>query len=90
MGGWGRTGRMGREGTAYTFVTPEEGTQLTNIEMRINRILKRDEIEGFEPHPERSPDGDAQAPEPVTKPVFGRRVRRHSRRLSVPPLAPGG
>ena len=44
----GRTGRMGREGVAYTFVTPEEGSELTRIEMRIERLLKRDEIEGFE------------------------------------------
>jgi len=44
----GRTGRMGREGIAFTFVTPEEGPQLTRIEMRIERLLKRDEIEGFD------------------------------------------
>ncbi|RLS33879.1 MAG: DEAD/DEAH box helicase [Planctomycetota bacterium] len=44
----GRTGRMGREGVAYTFVAPEEGPQLTRIEMRIEKLLKRDEIEGFE------------------------------------------
>lgn len=44
----GRTGRMGREGVAFTFVTPEEGGELTRIEMRIDRLLKRDEIEGFE------------------------------------------
>ena len=43
----GRTGRMGREGIAYTFVTTEEGGELTRIEMLINRLLKRDEIEGF-------------------------------------------
>jgi ATP-dependent RNA helicase DeaD len=39
---------MGREGVAYTFVSPEEGPQLTRIEMRIERLLKRDEIPGFE------------------------------------------
>jgi ATP-dependent RNA helicase DeaD len=44
----GRTGRMGREGVAYTFVTPEEGAQLTRIEVRIDRLLERDEIPGFE------------------------------------------
>jgi ATP-dependent RNA helicase DeaD len=44
----GRTGRMGREGVAYTFVTPEEGPELTRIEMRIERLLTRDEFEGFE------------------------------------------
>ena len=43
----GRTGRMGREGIAFTFVSPEEGNELTRIEMRINRLLKRDEIPGF-------------------------------------------
>jgi ATP-dependent RNA helicase DeaD len=43
----GRTGRMGREGVAYTFVTPEEGNELTRIEMRIDRLLKRDEVAGF-------------------------------------------
>lgn len=44
----GRTGRMGREGVAYTFVTPEEGPQLTRIEVRIDKLLQRDEIPGFE------------------------------------------
>lgn len=40
----GRTGRMGREGVAYTFVSPEEGPELTRIEMRINRLLERVEL----------------------------------------------
>jgi ATP-dependent RNA helicase DeaD len=44
----GRTGRMGREGIAFTFVAPEEGPQLTRIEIRIERLLQRDELEGFE------------------------------------------
>ena len=44
----GRTGRMGRQGVAFTFVTPEEGPELTRIEMRINRLLERDEIPGFD------------------------------------------
>ena len=67
----GRTGRMGREGMAYTFVAPEEGPQLTRIELRIDKLLQRDEIEGFEacdrrmrdaasPHGERHP-GEAAA-----------------------------
>jgi ATP-dependent RNA helicase DeaD len=71
----GRTGRMGREGVAYTFVTPEEGNELTRIEMRIDRLLKRDEVPGFAvsrsvaatPHPStgdaggRAPDAPAEA-----------------------------
>lgn len=58
----GRTGRMGREGVAYSFVTPEEGSELTRIEIRINRLLKREEIAGFEnvakaaPEPEATPE----------------------------------
>lgn len=53
----GRTGRMGREGVAYTFVTPEEGAELTRIEMRIDRLLERAEMEGFDavPRPTVSP-----------------------------------
>ena len=37
----GRTGRLssGEKGFAFTFVTIEEGEQLTNIEKRINRLL---------------------------------------------------
>ncbi|HUE69515.1 MAG TPA: DEAD/DEAH box helicase [Pirellulaceae bacterium] len=44
----GRTGRMGREGVAYTFVCPHEGPELTRIEERIGRLLKRDEVKDFE------------------------------------------
>jgi ATP-dependent RNA helicase DeaD len=72
----GRAGRMGREGVAYTFVTPEEGDELTRIEMRINRLLQQDEIPGFVAFTK--PDKEAQ---PERKPVFGRRVRRVRRAL---------
>ena len=44
----GRTGRMGREGVAYTFVTPIEGDELTRIEMRIETLLKQDTMDDFE------------------------------------------
>lgn len=44
----GRTGRMGRDGVAYTFVTPEQGAELTRIEMLINKELKRGQMEGFD------------------------------------------
>jgi ATP-dependent RNA helicase DeaD len=39
---------MGREGVAFTFVAPDEGPELTRIEERINRLLKRDEMKDFE------------------------------------------
>jgi ATP-dependent RNA helicase DeaD len=44
----GRTGRMGREGVAFTFVTREEGDELTRIEILINKVLIEDKIEGFD------------------------------------------
>jgi ATP-dependent RNA helicase DeaD len=47
----GRTGRMGRQGIAYTFVTLDQGEHLTEIERTINRLLKKDQIPGFEPAP---------------------------------------
>jgi len=47
----GRTGRMGRDGVAFTFVVPGEGEILTSIERRINKELHRDSIEGFEAVP---------------------------------------
>ena len=44
----GRTGRMGRDGVAYTLVTPEEGNELTRIEIRINKMLTKFEMPGFQ------------------------------------------
>jgi ATP-dependent RNA helicase DeaD len=58
----GRTGRMGREGVAYTFVSPEEGNELTRIEMRIDRLLKRDELPGFESARKSTPVRPTAAP----------------------------
>jgi ATP-dependent RNA helicase DeaD len=80
----GRTGRMGREGVAYTFVTSEEGNELTRIEIRINRLLKRDEMPDFESFARPSAQEAAPAEEPApreAKPVFGRRTRRTRRAL---------
>ena len=66
----GRTGRMGREGVAYTFVCPDEGHELTRIEERINKLLKRDEMRDFEPvgYGERS----ARAPAAPTQVISGK------------------
>ena len=44
----GRTGRMGREGIAFTFIAPGEGDFLTNIEQRIDKLLIRDKLPGFD------------------------------------------
>jgi ATP-dependent RNA helicase DeaD len=84
----GRTGRMGRdgiaEGVAYTFVTPEEGGELTGIEMRINKLLIRDEIRDFE-SVRKKPDSPEEPSSAATKPPApqlkkGGRPKRRIRR----------
>jgi ATP-dependent RNA helicase DeaD len=78
----GRTGRMGREGIAYTLVSPEEGIELTRIEQRINRQLKRGEMTDFDtaaPREEESQTEEKSAPPPP--PAFGRRRARHRKGL---------
>ena len=44
----GRTGRMGREGVAYSLVSPVESSLLRQIEKRINSELIMDQFEGFD------------------------------------------
>jgi ATP-dependent RNA helicase DeaD len=76
---------MGRDGTAYTFVTPEEGSELTRIEMRIDRLLRRFEVVGFESGEKPvgvptaadgaapgQPAADEAPKEPAPAPMFGR------------------
>ena len=81
----GRTGRMGRDGVAFTFVTVQEGSELTRIEMRIDKLLKRAELKGFEsftkPHDPNASLDDDFSPEPPPKPVFGKPVRKIRRAL---------
>jgi ATP-dependent RNA helicase DeaD len=85
----GRTGRMGREGVAYTFVTPEEGSELTRIEQRINRMLKRDEMADFDAIaapvaddlPGATPGRPAEPPPPPPAEAKRRPGRRHRRAL---------
>jgi ATP-dependent RNA helicase DeaD len=76
----GRTGRMGADGVAIAFVTPEQGEQLTAIEMFINMQPHQERIDGFQAFEHRAPKPEPAAPKPVV-PVFGRRTRRYSNRL---------
>jgi ATP-dependent RNA helicase DeaD len=50
----GRTGRIGRDGVAISFVTPEQSGMLTDIEVTINRLIESDRIEGFEAYTPRA------------------------------------
>ncbi|MDR1477489.1 MAG: DEAD/DEAH box helicase [Planctomycetaceae bacterium] len=78
----GRTGRMGRDGVAFTFVTAEEGNELTRIEMRIEKLLKRADLKGFESFskPVENEEKDENRPT-NNKPVFGKPVRKIRRAL---------
>jgi ATP-dependent RNA helicase DeaD len=78
----GRTGRMGADGSAIAFVTPEQGGELTTIEAFINKQLAEDRIEGFQAYTPRAaqPEPVLEPPKPIV-PVFGRRSRRYSNRL---------
>jgi ATP-dependent RNA helicase DeaD len=77
----GRTGRMGADGVAIAFVTPEQGKELTAIEMFIDQQLREERVEGFAAFaPRARTDAKAEPPRPA-EPVFGRLVRRYSRRL---------
>jgi ATP-dependent RNA helicase DeaD len=77
----GRTGRMGADGVAIAFVTREQGKELTDIENLINKQLSEDGIDGFQAaRPRLYQPAETVAPKLVV-PVFGRTVRRYSRRL---------
>jgi ATP-dependent RNA helicase DeaD len=76
----GRTGRIGADGIAIAFATPEQGEQLTQIERFINRQIDEDQIEGFQSYLPRVKVEEKPGNKPVV-PVFGRRVKRYSNRL---------
>jgi ATP-dependent RNA helicase DeaD len=75
---------MGREGVAFTFVSPEEGPQLTRIEQRINRQLQRDHIEDFDfsfAQPAKTDSEPQPAPPPVSDTIAKRPTKRYRRGL---------
>ena len=87
----GRTGRMGREGVAYTFVMPDQGNELTRIEKRIDRLLEHDLIEGFDPvaivervATESSSENENKPASPPPKPLYGRGGRGPKRYRRAP------
>lgn len=91
----GRTGRIGNDGVAISFVTPEQSGHLTDIEMTINRLIEEDRIEGFEAYTNRRRTprtlDAAPGPAPVEeaapeeeapkKAVYGKFQRKYSNRL---------
>lgn len=76
----GRTGRIGNDGVAISFVTPEQGDHLTSIEMQVNRLLEEERIPNFDAYSPRPKKTDEPA-KPAATPVFGRRSVKKYRRL---------
>jgi superfamily II DNA/RNA helicase len=72
---------MGREGVAFTFVAPEEGGELTRIEARIDKQLKRSEMSDMqlvnEKYTPLTETGEPAKPPPVP----GKRAKRYRRGL---------
>jgi ATP-dependent RNA helicase DeaD len=76
----GRTGRIGADGVAIAFVTPEQGDRLTDIEAFINKEVQREDIDGFQAYtPRLRVEGPKEFKAPT--PIFGRRVKKYSNRL---------
>jgi ATP-dependent RNA helicase DeaD len=77
----GRTGRLGADGRAIAFVTPEQGDQLTGIEAFINKMIPEERLDDFQAYqPRVRVEAKPEARRPVA-PVFGRRTKRYSNRV---------
>ncbi len=57
----GRTARNGASGVARTFITPEDGQFLTEIEKHIGLMIEEEQIDGFTPQP-----GEVSGPRRIT------------------------
>jgi ATP-dependent RNA helicase DeaD len=76
----GRTARMGAAGKAFTFVTSQQGAELTKVENLINQMIPQAQIEGFTPNPPPSDWTDlppSQQPQTPAKPVASRFERAY-------------
>ncbi|MGB2988179.1 MAG: DEAD/DEAH box helicase [Phycisphaerae bacterium] len=63
----GRTARMGAKGVAITFVTPDEGKELTNVEMLINTEIPQRTVPGFDPTPLKLEPTEPTKPAPLSR-----------------------
>lgn len=84
----GRTARMGAQGKAYTFVSSDQGTELTRVENLINMVIPQATLEGFEarPTPDDWTEGKPGAPEATgpAKPVMSRFERPYGSIATAP------
>ena len=79
----GRTARMGAKGRAIAFIAPEQGKQITQVEMLINKLIEERKYDGFHPSPPRERLEAAAAPPAA----MSRNVRRVSAGVGEAPAA---
>jgi ATP-dependent RNA helicase DeaD len=88
----GRTARMGKGGKAFTFVSKDQGDELTKVENLINMVVPQATVEGFEPSPPPADWTDEKpvfgAPSEPAKPVVSRFERPYGS-IGAPAAAPG-
>ena len=72
----GRTARAGRDGSAYSLVSPEELGMLREIERAIKRVLESADSPGFLYADVRAVPDPKRAIQPVRAPFTGRRGKR--------------
>jgi superfamily II DNA/RNA helicase len=87
----GRTARMGASGKAFTFVSRDQGGELTKVEALINMVIPPATLEGWEPSPtpadwtDEKPGFGAGQP---SKPIVNRYERAYSPSGMTTPDAP--
>lgn len=77
----GRTARMGAKGKAYTFVTREQGDELSKVESLINMVVPQATVEGFVANPppaDWTTDKPGMGPTTPSAPITSRFDRLYS------------
>jgi ATP-dependent RNA helicase DeaD len=89
----GRTARMGAQGKAFTFISKDQGDELTKIENLINMVVPQATVQGFEPSPPPADWTDEKpvfgAPTEPAKPVISRFERPYGSSSSNAPVVSG-
>jgi ATP-dependent RNA helicase DeaD len=83
----GRTARMGAAGKAFTFVSRDQGDELTKVESLINMVVPPAKLEGFEPRPPPSDwtlEKPGFGPSAPAAPITSRFDRAYSSTLPAP------
>jgi ATP-dependent RNA helicase DeaD len=88
----GRTARMGKKGRAITFVTRDDGAELTAIEKLINKHVPREELEGFRWEATAEEKGEAVGDHPLSSMLSPAlmNILKNAKQRGGPPRSSGG